>query len=383
MGAGVWAGFGESVQDFVKENRDYMKRKTERLENLILTQGTKAVSSAKGRVTDALSYKDALIARGVTLAAANGIFEESGLAGLKSVYDKLNTRKDLLPKHLQAFSNFYEEKFSGDESSASDYITDQMNSSLGLVPSPIDYQGELGTETEESSLAASIFGLDDSAYRDVLTSASPTTGLSGTQTLAAIGLYDMPIRGKGSTLDYDALPGKPWPITEHEDDLDLIGDMIDTKLQTRVDETITMAKRKTSTNTTIQDEYREDKANFELLYPELKYETYLTNRQARLEALISDANPAEKLKDYYSMGTDAQSDILNVFRSFDIKGQQIGYRNRILDNTVLPSNITNFYSSIPEFSSVAEVDAKQANDPTFKNLWIKLGNNYKYLTEAD
>jgi len=159
--------------------------------------------------------------------------------------------------------------------------------------------------------------------------------------------------------------------------------MIDTKLQTRVDETITMAKRKTSTNTTIQDEYREDKANFELLYPELKYETYLTNRQARLEALISDANPAEKLKDYYSMGTDAQSDILNVFRSFDIKGQQIGYRNRILDNTVLPSNITNFYSSIPEFSSVAEVDAKQANDPTFKNLWIKLGNNYKYLTEAD
>mgnify|MGYP003641721851 CR=1 FL=1 len=392
MGAGIWAGFAGQVTKYVDDNRAYMQRKTERLENLILLQGTKAVASAKGKVTDALSYKDYLIGRGMSLVAVNGIYDEAGFAGLKSTYDKVKGRSDLLPQHIKTFSNTYEDFYEGEESAASDYITDKMNVALGLVSGPTDYQGELGTETEEQSLAASIFGLDNTGYRDVLTSKSPTTGLSGTRTLATIGLYDIPNRGAGNAMDYTALPGKPWPLTQHDDDLELIGTAIDKRLQEDVNRIQTNRLRENSTDEATKDAFAVDAARYDAQQAALPggqrspydtYMKYLTARKAALETLISDVDPMQKTKEYLTMGIEAQRNVLDVFQSFDKQGINSGYRSRILDNTYLPQAVTDFYGSIPVFNTVEEVDAKQAQDPSFKNKWVKVNGIYKYLRPAD
>ena len=383
MGAGIWAGFAGSVKEYVDNNRKYMQDKTERLENLILLQGTKAVASAKGKVTDALSYKDYLIGRGMSLVAVNGIYDEAGFAGLKSTYDKVKGRSDLLPQHIKTFSNTYEDFYEGDESAASDYITDKMNVALGLVAGPTDYQGELGTETEEQSLAASIFGLDNTGYRDVLTSKSPTTGLSGTRTLATIGLYDM---------DYTALPGKPWPLTQHDDDLELMGTAIDKRLQEDINRIQTNRLRENSTDEATKDAFAADAARYDAQQAALPggqrspydtYMKYLTARKVALETLISGVDPMQKINEYLTMGIEAQRNVLDVFQSFDKQGINSGYRSRILDNTYLPQAVTDFYGSIPVFNTVEEVDAKQAQDPSFKNKWVKVNGIYKYLRPAD
>ena len=392
MGAGIWAGFAGSVKEYVDNNRKYMQDKTERLENLILISGTKAVASAKGKVTDALSYKDYLIGRGMSLVAVNGIYDEAGFAGLKSTYDKVKGRSDLLPQHIKTFSNTYEDFYEGDESAASDYITDKMNVALGLVSGPTDYQGELGTETEEQSLAASIFGLDNTGYRDVLTSKSPTTGLSGTRTLATIGLYDIPNRGAGNAMDYTALPGKPWPLTQHDDDLELIGTAIDKRLSEVVASINSNQLRENSTDITARDAFKAESDAYaaqqnalpnEQKSPYDTYMKYLTAQATSLNNLIKGVDPMEKLKEYLTMGIEAQGNILDIFQSFDKQGINSGYRSRILDNTYLPQAATDFYGSIPVFNTVEEVDAKQAQDPSFKNKWVKVNGIYKYLRPAD
>jgi len=391
MGAGIWAGFAGSVKEYVDNNRKYMQDKTERLENLILLQGTKAVASAKGKVTDALSYKDYLIGRGMSLVAVNGIYDEAGFAGLKSTYDKVKGRSDLLPQHIKTFSNTYEDFYEGDESAASDYITDKMNVALGLVSGPTDYQGELGTETEEQSLAASIFGLDNTGYRDVLTSKSPTTGLSGTRTLATIGLYDIPNRGAGNAMDYTALPGKPWPLTQHDDDLELIGTAIDKRLSEIVASINSNQLRENSTDITARDAFKAESDAYAAQQNALPdkqkspydtYMKYLTAQATSLNNLIKGVDPMEKLKEYLTMGIEAQGNILDIFQSFDKQGINSGYRSRILDNTYLPQAATDFYGSIPVFNSDEEVAAKQAQDASFKNRWVKVNGIYKYLDPA-
>jgi len=393
MGAGIWAGFAGQVTKYVDDNRAYMQKKTERLENLILMSGTKAVASAKGKVTDALAYKDYLIGRGMSLVSVNGIYDESGFAGLKSTYDKVKGRSDLLPQHIKAFSNTYEDFYKGDEGAASDYITDKMNVALGLVAGPTDYQGELGTETEEQSLAASIFGLDNTGYRDVLTSKSPTTGLSGSRTLATIGLYDIPNRGAGNAMDYTALPGKPWPLTQHDDDLELIGTAIDKRLQEDVNRIRANRLRENSTDIRTKDAFKAESDAYDVqrsaliaaneeVSPYDTYIKYLTAQQTALETLISDVDPMQKTKEYLTMGIEAQRNVLDVFQSFDKQGISSGYRSRILDNTYLPQAVTDFYGKIPVFNSDEEVAAKQAQDASFKNRWVKVNGQYKYLDPA-
>ena len=109
---------------------------------------------------------------------------------------------------------------------------------------------------------------------------------------------------------------------------------------------------------------------------------YLTAEATSLNNLIKGVDPMEKLKEYLTMGIEAQGNILDIFQSFDKQGINSGYRSRILDNTYLPQAATDFYGSIPVFNSDEEVAAKQAQDASFKNRWVKVNGIYKYLDPA-
>ena len=109
---------------------------------------------------------------------------------------------------------------------------------------------------------------------------------------------------------------------------------------------------------------------------------YLTAQATSLNNLIKDVDPIQKIKDYLTMGIEAQRNVLVIFDSFDKQASIRGFRNRITENTVLPQEALNLYKEIPVFNSDAEVAAKQAQDPSFKNRWVKVNGVYKYLDPA-
>jgi len=389
MGAGIWAGFAGSIKDYVDTNRKYMQDKTERLENLILISGTKAVASAQGKVTDALSYKDYLIGRGMSIVSVNGIYDEAGFAGLKQTYDRVKSRGDLLPENMKEISNVYEDFYLGDEGSASNYITDKMNLALGLVPET--NTDDTISDQNNSGFVGSMFGFDNRAYNETLYGVSPTTGLSGKQTLEAIGRFNTPNRGAGNAIDFSALPGKPFPLRESNDDLNLIGTAVDKRLQELVASINSNQLRENSTDITARDAFKAESdaydAQQDALPDEQKspYDTYikyLTAQATSLNNLIKDVDPIQKIKDYLTMGIEAQRNVLVIFDSFDKQASIRGFRNRITENTVLPQEALNLYKEIPVFNSDAEVAAKQAQDPSFKNRWVKVNGTYKYLDPA-
>ena len=353
------AGFGESVEDYVNENREYMKKKTERLENLILIQGSKAVSAAKGKITDALTYKDALIKKGFSINAVNGIFDETGLAGLKTTYDTLEDRDDLLPRHVKKMSSVYETKFNdlyGDSSEfagSSDFITDQLNRDLGLVRDPSEETDPGYTET---GLVGSMFGLTNRAYNDVLKTESPLTGMTGEATLRTIGLVDSPSRGRGGNIDFSLLPYEPLPISQHDDDLEPLNSVMNEALRKRIVIYINYQRLKDSTDDDDKAEYEQLSRNWNAannaLHKDEKfmgvgtddlYGEWLVSQKTLLGELQQETEVTGKLSTYLRMGPDAQADILQVFKSYDANGYASGYRDRVLENIYIPTDIKEWY----------------------------------------
>ena len=349
MGAGIWAGFAGSVKDYVDNNRKYMQDKTERLENLILISGTKAVSSAKGKITDALTYKDALLKRGLSAYAVNGIFDEAGLAGLKQTYNTLEDRDDLLPKQVKKMSNYYDAKFKelyADTNISESFITDRLNSDFGLATN----SGDGDSVVTQSSLLGSMFGYDNSSYNDLLNSVSPTTGVTGQQTLAAIGYMGDQNRGKGRAIDFSLLPFEPLPLSMHDDDLGPLNSVINESLRVRVEEYNNIKRMKIGD----PEEYARLKRNYVAYNDSLGenkfatttndiYADWMSQQITIIGGIRQQTEVTGKIIDYMRTGIDAKQDILNVFKNFDANGYAEGYRDRVMGNIHLPTEVKNFY----------------------------------------
>ena len=173
--------------------------------------------------------------------------------------------------------------------------------------------------------------------------AALTRNLHGT-----IGVRQLDI--KDPLIDFSLLPFEPLPISMHDDDLGPLNSVINESLRVRVEEYNNIKRMKIGD----PDEYAKLKRNYVAYNDRLGdnkfvsttndiYSDWMSQQITIIGGIRQQTEVTGKIIDYMRTGIDAKQDILNVFKNFDANGYAEGYRDRVMANIHLPTEVKNFY----------------------------------------